>query len=173
MIDSIVNIINEAIVLDVQKKHGWAQLIEGKPYVHVGAGQWKPVAEDTDGGWSYIRQTGMIGVNSMDLMGQPCGGVGITIPLRYCAMMNREDCGELPGLLVGIAGVIRGTSKPAKQLIAASSVDFGSIRIGIDEVYGQEFGTKVKPQLAKVFVNLDMIVTVTGSESCLKHCRNV
>ncbi len=173
MIDSIVNIINGAIVLNVQAKHGWAQLIDGKPYVHVGNGQWKPVAEDADGGWSYIRQLGAIGINSADITGFPCSGISINIPVRYCAMMKREACDELPGLLVGVAGVIRGTSRSAKQLIAASSVDFGSIKIGIDEVFKNEFGTKPKMPLDRVFVNLDITVTVTGSESCLKHCRNV
>lgn len=169
MIDTIVNIINDAIVLDVQKKHGWAQLVNDKPHVHVGEGQWKPVAEDAEGGWSYIRQTGMMSVNSEAITGLACGGVAINIPVRYCAMMRREDCDEMAGVLLGIAGIIRGTSRSARQIIQASTVDFGSIRVGIDEVFSNEFGSKAKMPLDKVFVNIDIVVSVTGDPNCLQY----
>lgn len=172
MIDTLANIINDAIVLNVQKKHGWAQLIGGNPHAYAGSGQWRPIAQDTEGGWSYIRLNGQVSVTSADI-GQPCSGVGVNIPVRYVAMMNREECGELPGLLVGIAGVIRGTSKQVRTAIRAASVDFGSIRFGIDEVGGQEFKPAIKDLTARTLVNIDIVVTITGSEDCLKHCRNV
>lgn len=169
MIAALLDILKTAITLPVQTKHGMAQIIAGLPHVHVGAGQWKPVAVDSDGAWSYFRIIGQAQVQSADI-GEPCAGMGMTMTLRYVALLERSACGELPGALVGATGAIRGSSRAIRTAIGATKVDFTSIRFGIDEVAKQEFSKEPKIPLQRVLVNLDMTVYITGNESCLTTC---
>lgn len=170
MIDALVDILNEAIGLNVQTKHGLAQLIQGRPHVHVGDGQWRPIAQDTDGAWSYFRINGQMGVDSADI-GLPCAGVSATVPLRYVALLNRSECDELPGMMVSIAGDIRGTSGAVKAAIGAVRVAFPSIRPSIDEATVQELGSEVNVPLNRVLVTLDITAQIVGEDSCLTSCN--
>lgn len=169
MIAQLVDILKGAIGLPVQTKYGIAQIIEGVPSVHVGNGQWKPIAIDSDGAWSYFRIIGQTQVQSADI-GEPCAGIGMTMTLRYVALLERSACGELPDALVGVTGDIRGSSRAIRTAIGATKVDFTSIRFGIDEVAKQEFSKEPKIPLQRVLVNLDMTVYITGNESCLTTC---
>lgn len=168
MIDAIAKIIHRAIALNIQAPGGWAQLIGGKPYAYKGAGQWVPIAEDSSGAWSYVRLNGQVTVTSVELMGVPCGGVSVQVPIRYAAMLQREDCDSLTSVLVGTVSAVRATQKAIGTELGASGADFGSVRFGIDEAFAQEFGTKAKKPLDKVFVTLDILLTVSGTEACLR-----
>jgi hypothetical protein len=172
MIEALIDILKGAITLPVQTKHGMAQIIDGSPHVHVGMGQWKPIAVDSDGAWSYFRMIGNGQVVSADI-GQACAGVGISMTLRFVALLERVECEEIPAALVGMAGSIRGTSKTARNTIGAVKVDYTSIRFGIDDVTQQEFTKDPKIPLHKVLVNMDIAVVVEGSAECLELCEYV
>ena len=172
MIEALIDILKGAITLPVQTKHGMAQIIDGSPHVHVGMGQWKPIAVDSDGAWSYFRMIGSGQVVSADI-GQACAGVGISMTLRFVALLERVECEEIPAALVGMAGSIRGTSKTIRNTIGAVKVDYTSIRFGIDEVTKQEFTKDPKIPLHKVLVNMDIVVVVEGSAECLELCEYV
>ena len=172
MIEALIDILKGAITLPVQTKHGMAQIIDGSPHVHVGMGQWKPIAVDTDGAWSYFRMIGSGQVVSADI-GQACAGVSISMTLRFVALLERSECEEIPAALVGMAGSIRGTSKTARNTIGAVKVDYTSIRFGVDEVTRQEFTKDPKIPLHKVLVNMDIVVVVEGSAECLELCEYV
>jgi hypothetical protein len=168
MIDAIATILNEAISLGVQTPIGWAQLINGKPYEYKGAGQWAPIAEDTAGAWSYMRLNGQVNVTGAQVDGIACGAIAAQIPIRYAAMLPREDCDSLVGVLIGTVAAIRATDKRIRTEIGAIKADFTSVRFGIDEAFAQEFGGKAKKPLDKVFVTLDILLTVSGTEACLR-----
>lgn len=171
MIAAIVDIIGGVIGLPVQTKHGLAQIVAGTPHVHIGGGQWSPIAEDSDGAWSYFRIIGQISVKdgSVDI---PCGGMTVELVLRYCAMIPRDRCDNLPGYLVDTSAAIRTSSKSIRNNIKAESVAFSSIRSGIDEVVKQEFSNSPKVPLDKVFVNMDISISVSGKDTCLMSCNN-
>lgn len=168
MIDAIAKILSEAIALNVQAPGGWAQLINEKPYSYKGEGQWAPIAEDADGAWSYMRLNGQVIVSSVEMLGVPCGGVSAQIPVRYAAMLNREECDSLVGVLVGTVSAVRATHRRIATEVGAHKVDFTSVRFGIDEAFSQEFGTKAKKPLDKVFVTMDILLSISGTEGCLR-----
>ncbi|HNR55508.1 MAG TPA: hypothetical protein PKJ19_10085 [Flavobacteriales bacterium] len=169
MIDAIVDILNGYIALDVQEKHGLAQIVGGVPSVHRGDGQWTPLVEDSTGAWSYMRAMGQMSVGGADI-GQPCSGMYASMTLRYAALLNRPDCDELPGALIGVAANIGSAGSEIKAAVGAIRVDIGTIRFGIDDVIGQEFSPTPTMPLDKVFVNIDIPVTIVGTAECIETC---
>jgi hypothetical protein len=170
MIAELIQVLNTAAkTLPVDTRHGWAQVIEGRPRVHVGAGQWVDVAQDTNGTWSYVRVNGQARVEPVDI-GEPCSGVKVRLPFRLVALLDRSACDELPGLLVQTAASIR---QARKQFVAASSavnVLFPSVLWQVGGFESQEFQPVPAIPADKVLVAIDVLMEVDGREDCFQGC---
>jgi hypothetical protein len=170
MIAQLIQVLNVAAeTLPVDKRYGWAQIVQGVPSVHIEGTQWKSVVQDTNGTWSYVRINGQTRVEPVDI-GEPCGGVRVRLPLRLVALIDRSDCGELPGLLVQTAGSIR---QARKQFLAASGayrINFASILWQIDDFATQEFQPLPQIPTNRVLVAIDVIMEVDGREDCFEGC---
>jgi len=170
MIAELISILNTAAeTLPVDTRHGWAQLVEGRPRVHVGSGQWVDVANDLNGSWSYVRVNGQARVEPVDI-GEPCSGVKVRIPFRLVALVDRSACDELPGLLVQTAGSIR---QAKKQFITASRavrVGFPSISWQVGGFESQEFQPVPNIPTDRALVAIDVLMEVDGREDCFDGC---
>lgn len=170
MIAQIIEVLNIAAeTLPVDTRYGWAQIIDGRPRVHVGAGQWVEVAQDTNGTWSYVRANGQARVEPIDI-GEPCSGVKVRLPLRLVALMDRSACDELPGLLVQTAASIRKARKQFITVSQAVNVTFNSILWQVDGFESQEFQPVPNIPTDKALVAIDILMEIDGREDCFDGC---
>jgi hypothetical protein len=170
MIAQIIDVLNVAAeTLPVDTRHGWAQIVQGQPAVHVGGGDWQPVANDLNGSWSYVRINGQARVEPTDI-GDPCSGVRVRLPFRLVALLDRSECAELPGLLVQTAGSIRQARKQFVQASGAYRVNMSSILWQIDDFATQEFQPLPIVPSYRVLVAIDIIMEVDAAEGCFEGC---
>lgn len=170
MIAQIIDVLNVAAeTLPVDTRHGWAQIVQGQPAVHVGAGQWVSVANDLNGSWSYVRINGQARVEPTDI-GDPCSGVRVRLPFRLVALLDRSECAELPGLLVQTAGSIRQARKQFVTASGAYRVNMSSILWQIDDFATQEFQPLPIIPSERVLVAIDIIMEVDAAEGCFEGC---
>jgi hypothetical protein len=169
MIQALTHILTEATAqLPVQERYSYAELIGGAPHVFVGGSQWKPVVADAKGGWLYTRLNGPIRLERADI-GTACIGVRASVSLRMVAIIERELCGDIAGLLVDVAADIRASKKAAQIATGASLVQFNSISLDIGKA--QEFDKPVVMPAGKALLNIDLLVVVEGEEACFKRCK--
>ena len=167
MITQILTVLDAAAeAMPVGARYRWASLVAGRPHVHVGNGDFVPVAEDAAGSWSYWRAMGPAQVSQADI-GEACIGYRVTMPLRFVAWVDREEC--TPAIMDAV-NAMRASRRDVVAAIGAADVQFDRIAWQVDGVGGQEFRPEPVWPTHKMLVNIDITLVVEADERCVQGC---
>lgn len=167
MITELIEIL-DAAGIPVATRNGLAQTINGQPAVHSGSGQFVPVTADNSGTWSYWRINGQASASKADI-GEACMGVNLSLPLRYVAWVDRDECSDA---IVGSVNAMRLAGKSIKDAIGAATVSIERASWGIDTAWAQEYSPAPPIAPSRMLVNIDLSVRIIGSEDCMSGCAD-
>lgn len=168
MVAAIVNLLaSVGSTLPVTVRHALARVIDGRPCIDAGNGEYHPVVIGVEGGVLYWRQNGRVQVDPADIIG-PCAGVRVRVPLRLVAVVQTDLCDDLASRAMATVIEIRDAAPVVRAGAGALSVTMRDVSFSIDEI--REF--RVMPLHRHVLV-IDTIVEVVGEEACLAVCEAV
>lgn len=146
-----------------------------EPMQHTGGGQWKKVATDKSGSWSYFRQISNVRYDNTEAF-TGCFGVRAKFTLRFIALLNIANdgpCANPSQLTSDLVASLRANKKTARQAIGAQNVDFTAIAAVVDSdaITTAEFGAKAALPTDRQLLALDMEIEVKAEDNCLPVCE--
>lgn len=180
MLATIIEALDAAMAarLPAVQRNGLCELhrVEGgtMPVKHTGQGSFEPVATDVAGSFSYWRLSGRLREDAAEIAGSCSDGFTAEIPLRFVALLDREQCGAVEDAARAAASdaraslpVLRQTLKAALVMARSTAIDAVTDSVYRAEFSGAGFGM---PGADKALVAIDITLQVTGRASCFDPC---
>ena len=134
MVAAIVNLLaSVGSTLPVTVRHALARVIDGRPCIDAGNGEYHPVVIGVEGGVLYWRQNGRVQVDPADIIG-PCAGVRVRVPLRLVAVVQTDLCDDLASRAMATVIEIRDAAPVVRAGAGALSVTMRDVSFSIDEI---------------------------------------
>lgn len=178
MIESIIDALDLAASaqLPTALRSGLAELkrVTGgtAPFLYAGGSDWRQLATDAGGTYSYWRLTSPVIEVGSD--GPSCNDYfQATYQLRLVSLVDRELCAAVPDAARSAASAIRGADVDVAAALALSPRS-GVTRVQVDldsaKVYQQEFGVAGDVPPGKSLVAIDVTLVAIGRASCFAPC---
>jgi hypothetical protein len=171
MIRAITSLLNESVLaMPVGRRVAFAEVIDGVPSEHTSRDQFTPIVADANGGVSYWRADGAVGVETLNATAACGNAVRVSAPLALVAFVRRDQCDDLQGLLGIAANQLRASLRPLRNSIpGAFGTSVSGIKLGVDTVRTKEVAGFVVPASFAV-LTLMFVVHVDASDECLDPC---